>query len=234
MVKPYKKKPRPKPEDVAVIEVTKTRPKKMTVEKFRELRQSLKRPEHAGRPRKGTPKVTIINPPTGRRKTTQVKEVVSVNIDMTPDPPKEKKKPRGHAFEKGHQWRWKPGQSGNPHGINRKRSAGITIISKAYTAKLKDTVPPAVAEALGFDTENPPTWAEAMAAGMVARAVTHDTPAAKEIREVTEGKLPESVSIDGKIDYTAGENAKDRLLNKLMGVPPANEDDSDGGADSGS
>ena len=216
----YKKKPRVKKVgNTAVVEVSSSRTKSMPTAKYRALRQSLKRPEHAGRPRKGTPKITVINPPRANREVTKVKEVVTVNLDVTPDPPKEKKKARGIPFTKDSPWAWKPGQSGNPMGKRKPKGAGITIISKAYTAKLKDIVPPEVAEALGFDPEHPPTWAEAMAAGMVARAVVSDTVAAKELREVTEGKLPESISVDGKIDYTAGENAKDRLMNKLMGVP---------------
>lgn len=215
-MKMYKRKPRIKKEgDKAVISIKGRTSAIMRAENVRaRVKAALKRPE--GRPKKGTPKVTVTGRPGGKAKYARVREDITVNVDMTPDPPKAPCKPRGKAFEKGNPWAWKPGQGG---GGGKRKGTGIAVISKAYTAQLTSKVPVEVAEALGFDTEHLPTWAEAMAAGVIARAVAHDTPAAKEVREVTEGRLPESLSVDGKIDYTAGESAKDRLLGKLMGAP---------------
>ena len=38
---------------------------------------------------------------------------------------------------------------------------------------------------------------------------------AKEVREVTEGRVPAVLNLEGKIDYNAGQNAKARLPMKL-------------------
>jgi hypothetical protein len=140
------------------------------------------------------------------------KKVAVVKLDLTEEVPRKVYEGRGQPFKKGNPYTFKPGQSGNPTGI---QGRNITVISKAYVTMLSNKVPAAMARQLGFDPDHPVTWAEALAAGMLNRAVTHDTPAAKEIREVTEGKLPESLNLDGKIDYTAGAEAKDILAGKL-------------------
>lgn len=38
---------------------------------------------------------------------------------------------------------------------------------------------------------------------------------AKEVREATEGRVPAAVSLEGKIDYAAGQSAKAQLMKKL-------------------
>lgn len=196
MLKPYKRKPR----------------RQIATEKkvAAAARQALKK--SVGRPRKDAPVVTVVRPARSNR----IVERIEVNV--LPEEPKVNKpgRVRGRPFEKGNPNAWKPGQSGNPTGKNIPRGSGVTVISKAYNVRLSQLVPPEVAAAMGYDPEHPLTWAEAMAAGMIERAVTHDTTAAKEVREVTEGKLPERIDLAGQIDYTAGQDAKARLLGKLL------------------
>lgn len=210
---PYKKTPR-KNKSAGSVHDSKSVHARSPVKRFNAAAlTALKR--KVGRPRKNEPIITVEQAPHG---STRVKEIIKVNV--VPETPKKKGRVRGTTFEKGNPYAWKKGQSGNPRG--KAKGNGITVISKAYTAKLSQKVAPEVAEALGFDPEHPPTWAEAMATGMITRAISHDTAAAKEVREVTEGRLPESLSVDGKIDYTAGETAKDRLMSKLIN-PNKNE-----------
>jgi hypothetical protein len=52
---------------------------------------------------------------------------------------------------------------------------------------------------------------------MVCRAATGDVNAARELAERTEGRVPASVSQEGKIDYAAGQQAKQQLMKKLGG-----------------
>jgi hypothetical protein len=80
---------------------------------------------------------------------------------------------------------WKKGQSGNPTG--RPKGAGAKLISQAYVIRLEEKC-----ELPGLEDL---TWAEAIALGMAKSAARGDTPAAKEIRETTEGKLPEHLRV---------------------------------------
>jgi hypothetical protein len=50
---------------------------------------------------------------------------------------------------------------------------------------------------------------------MLVRAVLYDTAAAKEIREVVEGRIPDAVDEKHVIDYAAGQTFKEQLLRKL-------------------
>jgi hypothetical protein len=59
------------------------------------------------------------------------------------------------------------------------------------------------------------TWAEAIALGMCMAAARGETSAAREVRETTEGRIPEVMNIGGTIDYDAGKSAKEMLLQQL-------------------
>ena len=50
---------------------------------------------------------------------------------------------------------------------------------------------------------------------MCLRAALYDTAAAKEIREVTEGRIANFMDDKGTIDYSAGKNAIEILMGKL-------------------
>ena len=67
--------------------------------------------------------------------------------------------------------------------------------------------------AVGAPAES--TWGEVLAQGMCVRAVLCDTAAAKEIREVTEGRIPNFMDDKTVIDYSAGRSAKELLMSKL-------------------
>jgi hypothetical protein len=56
---------------------------------------------------------------------------------------------------------------------------------------------------------------EVIAFSMCVRAGLYDSAAAKEIREVTEGKIANLVDGRGAIDYSAGRSAKELLMAKL-------------------
>lgn len=135
-----------------------------------------------------------------------------MELDITPEP-KQKAKPRGKPFEKGNTLGFPKGTSGNYAG---RPKGTITKLSVAYGAQLEEKLPASICDVWGYDPNEPPTWAEAIAAGLARAAATGDTAAAKEIREVTEGKLPDKLKVEGKIDYTAGKAAKDVLLDKLL------------------
>lgn len=136
---------------------------------------------------------------------------IELNV-LAPKPRKKKVMPEGKKFEKGNKYAYKPGQSGNPSG--RPRGTGQSKLSKAYDVVLGQKVPKEILALYGVEDM---TWAEVIARGMASKAATGDTPAAKEIREVTEGRLPESVNMTGSIDYTAGQGAKELLLGKIVG-----------------
>lgn len=121
-----------------------------------------------------------------------------------------KKKPRGRPFQKGNKWTVKPGEVRNPKGGPK----GSKLISKAYNVLLSSKVPAKIAKEHGLTNV---TWAELIAMGMAKAAAGGETPAAKEIREVTEGKLAETMNLTGHIDYTAGQTAKDQLMARITG-----------------
>lgn len=117
---------------------------------------------------------------------------ITLNIE-----PKPKKKPRGKPFAKGNEFAFPKGQSGNPGG--RPKGSGSKKISEAYTAILEQKIPEDVAEKLGL--EGDVTWADAIAiqtaknsVGLTA-VINHTS--VTELREVTEGKLPEKTEMSG-------------------------------------
>lgn len=112
--------------------------------------------------------------------------------------------------------KWVKGQTGNPKGINAwNKYPAVKAISKAYEIQLGEQIPDKLKKAFGLKPSEDCTWARAIAMGMSEAASQGDTPAAKEMREVTEGRLPENISLIGKIDYNAGQTAKEQLMSKL-------------------
>jgi hypothetical protein len=122
-----------------------------------------------------------------------------------------KRRPRGKPFKKGdrHPFQFQPGQSGNPGGKPK-----IHQTLSMECARL--LAQPAPAEALAA-LRLPPgsTFAEAIAVAMCMQAVCGNVAAAREITDRTEGRVPASVSLEGKIDYAAGQSAKEQLLKRL-------------------
>lgn len=136
--------------------------------------------------------------------------ILRLKIDQ---PKKPKMKPRGdpsaikpYQFKKGNRYQ-KPRQK-----------AKHDLIASAYRVELDSVVPPEVSAALGMNGDA--TWAEAIAFAMIRRAATGDAMAAKEIREVTEGRLPYSLSAgppDPVINYSLGRSPRQALIAKLVG-----------------
>ena len=124
-----------------------------------------------------------------------------------------KLRPRGKPFKKGdrHSFQFQPGQSGNPGGKPKVHQT----LSMNYEAQLRSFAPVKVCRAMDLPAKS--TWAQVIAAGMVRRAMT-DVSAAREIREVTEGRVPAALNLEGKIDYSAGQTAKQQLM-KILGEP---------------
>ena len=85
---------------------------------------------------------------------------------------KPKQKPRGKSFEAGNQWRWPPGQSGNPSGQP-------AVLQRAYKAWLE----------LPYKHDKTMTNAHALAMAQGDAALKGDTQAAREIRQATEGDM---------------------------------------------
>jgi hypothetical protein len=79
-----------------------------------------------------------------------------------------------------------------------------------------ERAPDEIIQALGLKENS--TWLDAIATGMLRRAAEGDVAAAREIREVTEGRVPAAVNLEGKIDYSAGQTAKQQLM-KMLGEP---------------
>jgi CheY-like chemotaxis protein len=136
---------------------------------------------------------------------------------------KSKAQPRGRPFEKGNGYAVKPGEVRNRVGRRGPKpgaAAWAKLLSKGYTAILSSRVPNAIAKE--HDLKNV-TWAELIAFGMAKAAAKGDTAAAREIREVTEGKLAETMNLTGHIDYTAGQTAKDQLMARITGSGKSSE-----------
>ena len=82
-----------------------------------------------------------------------------------------------------------------------------------YERVLGQIAPAKVCRAVGVPLRS--TWAEAMCFAMCWRATLYDTSAAKEIREVTEGRIAHVANVGDQIDYSAGKSAKELLMSKL-------------------
>jgi hypothetical protein len=101
------------------------------------------------------------------------------------------------------QTRFKPGVSGNPTGRPRKRPA-----SEAYDDLLRMEIPDKMRHAMNQSLGDPPplkkgaTWADAMALGVMKRALTGDAAAAKELREGVEGKSTQRIELAPPEDRT--------------------------------
>lgn len=99
---------------------------------------------------------------------------------------------------------WKAGESGNPGGKPKTK-----LISQAYRKVLQQIDP--------NDPEGR-TFAEIIALGMVRAAAMGMAPCAKEIRETTEGKLPETVNVKGDMTFEhVLTNATDSELDAIIG-----------------
>lgn len=111
--------------------------------------------------------------------------------------PKFKRKPRGKAFEKGNVLAAKKGEKRNPKGLNQWGN-GATLISEATRQHLQRQVPKEIAESLGC--KEGLTFAEALSVSASLHAINGNIAAFKEMREITEGKTPETVYLSGGKD----------------------------------
>jgi hypothetical protein len=127
-------------------------------------------------------------------------------------PRRAKQRPRGKPFEKGNKLGFRKGESANPGGKPKVHQR----IGAQYAAKSVEPAPREVIQAIGLKKNS--TWLDAIAIGMLRRAAEGDVSAAREIREVTEGRVPAALNLEGKIDYSAGQTAKQQLM-KMLGEP---------------
>jgi len=132
-----------------------------------------------------------------------------------------KKKPRGKGkpFEKGNQHAITKGEKRNPKGLNQWGN-GATLISEASRQHLVRKVPKHIAKALGCAEGI--TFAEALAISASLHGINGNIAAAKELREITEGKTPETIYLSGGKDKD-GETlpvATTTTLNIMFVDPP--------------
>jgi hypothetical protein len=130
---------------------------------------------------------------------------------------KEKGKPRGMRTDHLVPHQFKPGQSGNPGG--RPKGSGKVRISDAYASVMASQMPDEFKIAIGVDPQESFTWAEGMALQLLKKAINADSckpsfKAIQELREVTEGKLPDK-------NEFAGPNGTP-LATQAMGPPVVN------------
>lgn len=107
------------------------------------------------------------------------------------------------------QYRVKRGEVRNPLGIGgaNRKGCGIKVVSKAYTARLEDDCPLPGCEGM--------TWAEAIAKGIISAAANGDVSAAREVREVTEGKIPDRHQFGGLEDTPPIQMEVDQIDERL-------------------
>lgn len=149
------------------------------------------------------------------------KREAHLTIKVPIDRPKRKnRKATAGSFKPGHPYRYQPGHAPVP-GAGRKLGGKnrMTKLSESYKLALEDEAPEDLKKWFGVTGKC--TMAEIIALGMTRRAAIEDTTAAKELREVTEGKLPDTLNLEGNINYNAGKSAKDILTAKLDGPLPA-------------
>jgi Family of unknown function (DUF5681) len=108
-----------------------------------------------------------------------------------------------------HPSQFKPGQSGNPGGKPKVHQT----MKMNYEALLSSPAPLGLYRAVGAPAGS--TCGEVLTQGMFVRATLYDTAAAREIREVVEGRITNFVDDKGVIDYSAGRSAKELLMAKL-------------------
>lgn len=112
---------------------------------------------------------------------------------------KAKSKPQNKRKNKGRpeppkEYRWKPGQSGNPGGRPKRK-----VLSDAYRAQLEELVP---------GDKQGRTWAEFIAAKAILEAAKGKIPAAAEIADRTEGKPRQAFEIKGSITDELADRVK--------------------------
>jgi hypothetical protein len=110
---------------------------------------------------------------------------------------KRKHHPNQHVFQKGNKWAAKKGEVRNPEGSRAliAKLQPVKLLSDAYKLVLDSEMPPYYCKVFGLPMHS--SWAMGIGVGMVTRAAVDDTPAAKELREVTEGKLTEKMEHSG-------------------------------------
>jgi hypothetical protein len=126
------------------------------------------------------------------------KTIVMASVGRT------KLRPRGKPFVKGKvlPFQYKPGESGNPGGKPKVHQT----MKMNYEHILRSKAPVEVCRLVGVPLRS--TWAEVISAAICHRAILGDTLAAKEIREVTEGRIAISADLGDQIDYSAGKSAR--------------------------
>lgn len=132
------------------------------------------------------------------------------HVIISDKPPKNPKmvaagKRNKNAAEALKPYHFKKGQSGNPSGRPKGSTGhGTKLISEAYHAYLQKQIPEEDCLKLGIDPADNLTWADMIAVRTMQRSigivgsdkVCFD--AIQELREVTEGKIPEKAEVTGK------------------------------------
>ena len=112
------------------------------------------------------------------------------------------------GFKKGNPYAFQPGNPGNPNSLGRPKGRPSVLLSDAYRVQLSDPCP-----LPGFEGM---TWAEVIARGIATNAATGDVQCAKEMREVTEGKTPETVNLNATVNADTAMEAREKLAGKLL------------------
>jgi len=120
----------------------------------------------------------------------------TIRLEVEPSGKKRKARPRGRSFKKGNEYAAKKGEVRNPYGCLGK-SRGTRILSEAYRIGLEELAPAKFANAVGLEQG---TWSEVIGRGLLQSAFKGNVQAAKEIRETTEGKTPETIYLSGGKD----------------------------------
>lgn len=90
--------------------------------------------------------------------------------------------PNPTSFKPGNQWRWEPGQSGNPAGYSPS-----LLLGAAYRKLLAQPFPKHMRKAVSELVEAGASWADIIALAQMQAAAKGKTFAAVEIRQATEG-----------------------------------------------
>lgn len=119
-------------------------------------------------------------------------------------PKGQKRKPTPKQLETLRKHQIKRGECRNPEGGRKHRSYMEKLLSAAYREELAR-----------LDPKTQKTIAALIAEGQARSAIKGNTFAAKEIREVLEGKIPDRVSIDNTLELSIV-NASDEELQLLI------------------
>lgn len=120
-----------------------------------------------------------------------------IKIQKVSFPRKKKPRGKGKPFEKGNSYAASKGDKRNPKGLNQWGN-GATLISEAARQHLQRKVPQEIAEILGC--KEGITFAEALTISASLHAINGNMVAVKELREITEGKTPETIYLSGGKD----------------------------------